>query len=69
MNTVPTLDKNSRGRLWWREEWYSICSAHAEPAEGCEACSYGTWVNVIDASISKFFYRHSPRLWTWWANR
>lgn len=64
------LDKDSRGRLWWREEWYSICSAHRQTDDSCSACSHGVWVNVVDAAITKFFYRHSPRLWTWWwANR
>lgn len=25
--------------------WFSICSAHCEPAEGCGLCDRGQWVN------------------------
>lgn len=53
----------------WREDWYSICSAHRKTRDDCIACHCGTWVNAWGAAIGRVFYRATPRLWQWWANR
>lgn len=53
-------------RLW---RWYSICSSHQGHEAGCERCATGVWVFEPIAKLSRLFYRISPSLWRWWANR
>ena len=59
----------SRGKWFWREEFYSICSAHYEPKEGCILCETGHWYNVWLLKCSRFVWTRWPRLWIIWANR
>ena len=62
---------NIRSRGWgpWREEWYSICSAHRGYKETCNLCNKGTWVNVYKQAAGYFIFERWPDLWRWWANR
>ena len=59
----------SKGKLFWRSEWYSICSMHYEYNKDCRACNAGSWENVILTKISSFVFDHFPNLWIIWANR
>jgi len=36
----------TRGKFWWKEEWYSFCSRHQEYDKDCDICQHGTWENV-----------------------
>ena len=47
----------TRGKLWWKDEWYSLCSAHQEYDKDCEICQHGRWTNVWKLEISKIYYR------------
>lgn len=60
----------TRGRFLFKEEFYSICSAHMH-SEGidCKLCETGSWHNVYMLKASQLVYKISPSLWRWWANR
>lgn len=58
-----------RGHLWWREEWYSICSRHQKHDPACSTCQGGRWINVGRAYMSNVAFAISPRLWRWWTGR
>lgn len=59
----------SRGRLLWRQEWYSVCSIHRPHRDDCNMCRAGSWVNVWKQRASHLFYVISPSLWRKWANK
>jgi len=61
----------SRGRGLWRQEWYSICSAHRDggPDDPCELCQCGSWVNVHVQRIDHFMHDYFYDWWFWWHNR
>jgi hypothetical protein len=59
----------SRGRGLFRQEFYSICSMHSKPQDDCDCCNAGSWRNVYATMLSHTFYKVSPFLWRWWANR
>lgn len=58
-------------RRWgpFRQEWYSICSAHRSHDPECPRCQSGRWINIYKAAGSSILYKVSPRLWRIWANR
>jgi hypothetical protein len=58
-----------RGFLFWREEWYSICSAHIEHNPECENCKIGRWVNVIGHFFDSLIYKIEPDFWRWYTNK
>ena len=64
-----TGQMKTRGKWLWRQEWYSICSAHYDDKDGCPYCEAGRWVNVWVHNIEIFVYKRWPDLWRWWANR
>ena len=47
----------TKGKLWWKKEWYSICSRHQEYDKYCSICQCGTWENVWKLEISKIYFR------------
>jgi hypothetical protein len=59
----------SKGKLFWKKEWYSICSMHYLYNRNCELCRTGHWRNTWLAFIETFFYKVTPKLWMWWVNR
>ena len=66
----PTDHSLVRGKLWWKEEWYSICSMHGgNHQEDCNMCNTGNWVNVWMHNIGSIIYKLFPNLWRWWVNR
>ena len=67
-NNRPSLE--SRGRFWWKKEWYSICSGHEpdETKDTCPRCLTGTWVNVWSHFFGHIFYTLLPSVWRWWVN-
>lgn len=59
----------TRGRWFWRQEFYSICSHHMGRTEpGCDLCNTGHWRNVRKRAVGHFIYQHWPNLWRWWVN-
>ncbi len=58
----------SKGKFFWKYEWYSFCGIHREYNEFCRMCNAGSWVNVWKQSISNVIYRLSPNFWRWWMN-
>jgi hypothetical protein len=60
-----------RGWGPWRQEWYSICSAHQNggPDDECQLCRAGLWRNCWRQFFGHIVYKRWPRLWRWWANR
>lgn len=61
--------KLSRGWGPWRENYYSICSAHHIFVHDCPRCEVGTWYNAWLGKVSNLAYRISPHLWRLWVNR
>ena len=62
-----------RGHLWWREEWYSVCSGNHPKAviDGdvpCILCQTGKWTNVWVHEISNLIFKLFPKVWIWWVN-
>ena len=53
----------SRGKYWYKYEWYSICSVHREYNKDCKICNTGSWVNVWKNYIDNIIYDISPKLW------
>ncbi len=68
-----TLDKTkeTKGKLWWKYRWISICSIHG--FEGtqieCNMCQTGIWSNLWISKISSLIYKLFPKLWIWYMNR
>lgn len=62
---------DTRGWGPWRQDWYSICSAHQHggPEDDCRLCRAGKWRNRWRHFLGHCVYKISPRLWRWWANR
>ena len=62
----------SYSRYWgpFRQEWYSICSAHqyGSPYSDCDLCKCGRWVPVVDHMISQYFHNNHYKLWYWYVN-
>lgn len=61
----------TRGHLWWKEEFYSICSGHDvdETEETCPRCQVGSWYNVWKIRFGKFVYDTNPTFWQKVANK
>lgn len=58
----------TRGKLFYKQEWYSICSSHNYPEKDCECCNTGQWINVWKKRFGSAVYKLSPKIWRWWAN-
>lgn len=54
-----------KGILFWRERWFSICSAHQQYNKECSTCNVGTWTNVWLNNITSLIFKISPKLYTW----
>ncbi len=59
----------SQGWGPWRQVWYSICSHHQPFDPECRLCKRGQWVNHWGNVLDGVFYKLTPKLWRWWANR
>jgi len=47
----------SKGKLFWKKEWYSICSRHYIYNRNCNLCQTGSWRNVWVAWFDGWFYK------------
>ena len=57
-------------RKWiFKQQWYSICSAHYRYDENCPRCRVGQWHNVYIVKIDHWFYANVYWLWHWCHNR
>lgn len=64
------LDKSKiQGKLFWKKEWYSLCSRHQIYNKECDICQVGRWHNVWGTHLSGFFHDHFYGLWFWWVNK
>lgn len=52
-----------RGKLFWKERWFSICSAHIDRNPDCAQCDHGHWVNVFSNRVQKKIFNISPKIW------
>ena len=59
----------SKGRYFWKVEWYSFCSRHRDHNPDCELCKCGSWHNVYFRKIDHFIHNNIYWLWYWWHNR
>ena len=62
------LDKfymRDKGRFFWRERWFSLCSAHQQYNKECKTCNVGMWENVWRNNIEKLVFIISPKLYKW----
>ena len=65
-----SVGRITRGKLWWKEEWYSICSMHGGiHLKDCHMCNAGGWYNVWEHNFQVVLYRISHKLWIWYINR
>lgn len=58
----------SKGKFFWKYEWYSFCGIHGDYNELCKMCTAGSWVNVWIRNIGSIIYKFFPNLWRWWMN-
>jgi hypothetical protein len=65
----PGKKLKTKGKLFWKKEWYSICSIHRQYKEDCGMCNTGHYVNVWMNKISNFIFRNFPELWRWYVKR
>lgn len=66
---LPNYRKfKERGRFLFKEQWYSICSMHANHDDDCELCNTGTWKNIYMSVFSSFVFKHFPKFWVFWVN-
>jgi hypothetical protein len=61
--------KGYRGKFFWKERWFSICSAHIDFNKDCKACNAGYWTNVWGWKISGVVSKLFPKFWIYWMNR
>ena len=62
------LDKfymRDKGILFWKQRWFSICSAHQQYNKECKTCNVGCWENVWRTNIEKLVFIISPKLYKW----
>lgn len=59
----------TKGMLFWKKEWYSICSKHKNHKEDCLRCNTGYWINTWMNRVSNFIFKNFPDLWRWWVNK
>jgi hypothetical protein len=62
------LDKfymRDKGRFFWRERWFSLCSAHQQYNKECKTCNVGMWENVWRTNIEKLVFIISPKIYKW----
>lgn len=57
-------------RYWgiFKQEWYSVCSAHVDVKHDCPTCFVGFWHNIILLKIGHYLHENHYRLWYWWNN-
>jgi hypothetical protein len=58
----------TKGLLFWKYEWYSICSVHYNHNEHCKMCTSGGWVHCWSHIVSSLIYKLFPKLWIWYMN-
>lgn len=63
------LVKGTKGKLFWKERWFSFCSMHFKYEEDCCACNTGSWTNVWKWKIGGLLFKVMPKIWIWWMNR
>jgi hypothetical protein len=51
------------GKLWWKKDWYSICSMHRKYREDCLRCNTGEYINRWKHNISSFIFDNFPAFW------
>ena len=58
-------------RRWgpFRQDWYSICSAHRNRRADCDLCQTGQWINVCGHILGGMVYKLHKPTWLWWVNR
>ena len=54
-----------KGKYFWKEKWFSICSTHQKYNKECNTCNVGTWENVWRTNIEKVIFTISPKLYKW----
>jgi len=59
----------SKGHLFWRKEFYSMCSKHQINNPDCSLCKNGRWCNVWKQHVSHIIFMIAPELWRWWVNK
>ena len=59
----------TKGKFFWKQRWFSICSAHRDHKYDCDMCTTGSWHNVWKLKHGSIIYYFSPRLWVWYMNR
>jgi hypothetical protein len=57
-----------KGCFFWKQRWYSICSAHLEYDKDCPRCQTGYWKSVVVGAIEHFVYKYSYKHWFYWMN-
>jgi len=58
-----------KGFFFWKERWYSFCSAHREYDKDCPRCKAGSWKNVWMVAINGFLHDNCYKYWHWRVNR
>lgn len=59
----PKARIRTRGMLWWKEGWYSICSAHYHHDPQCNLCTKGVWLNSWQLKYNQILFKIDKGLW------
>lgn len=54
-----------KGKYFYKERWFSMCSVHQQYNKECPTCNIGTWENVWRTNIEKLVFIISPKLYKW----
>jgi len=59
----------TKGKLFWKKEWFSICSIHHEFDADCHMCKVGSWNNIISYKIGGIIFKIMPNIWKYFKNK
>ena len=57
------MKQKTIGKLWWKKDWYSICSMHRIHRDDCIRCNTGEYINRWWHNISNIIFKYFPKFW------
>jgi hypothetical protein len=50
------MKNRTKGFLFWKKRYYSICSRHQIYDENCDICNKGFWINIWKSKLDNFIF-------------
>lgn len=67
LTQADDVPKRFRGWGPWREQWFSVCSAHQIPSD-CPRCRVGSYRNIGAVGFSQLLCKFAYPVWFWTNN-